>query len=416
MKLKKYYLLLFGIVLSFNLSSQELVNDAENIKTIVFRPQSANNYTPYVRLGEPITLSFDDLNGDESDYYYKIEHCDLNWEVSSLSETEFIRGYAEERIRDYENSFNTLQDYTHYYISFPNEDTQLLISGNYLLSVKNDFDEVVFQRRFIVYESQVTVGVAVYKSRDISYIDTKQAIEFSIDYSNFRINNPKNEVFPVILQNDNWQTTISGLKPLFYRGTQLLYKYNKETSFWAGNEFLHFDSKTIRNSNLYIANVDLGADIYHSYLYTNEERIDQPYTLFPDINGNFIVNTQDGDDPSVEADYSWVHFYLKCLENLDGKEIYIQGNFNNWQLSDLNKMEYNYDLGLYEGKMKLKQGFYNYQYITVDEKGAISNYDIDGSFFQTENNYTVIVYYKPFGSRYTRVIGIGFGNSEKLNN
>jgi len=212
------------------------------------------------------------------------------------------------------------------------------------------------------------------------------------------------------------ETAITGLKPQFYRGTQLLYKYNKETSFWGGNEFLYFDSKSIRNTTISIGRVELGTELYQTYLYTNEERIDLPYTLFPDVNGNFIIRTLNGQNSNTDADYSWVHFSLNCLENLDGKDIYIHGNFNNWQLNESNKLRYNQNSGLYEAQILLKQGFYNYQYVTKNQKGVMSNYDIDGSHYQTENDYTVLVYYKKFGSRYTKVIGVGFGNSEKINN
>ena len=390
--------------------------DAKHIKTIIFKPISANRYAPIIKLGEKLKLSFDDLNADEHYYSYKIEHCTLNWSVSDLSSSEFINGYAEDRIRDYENSFNTLQPYTNYSLTIPNDATKILISGNYMLSVLNEDEQVVFKRGFVVYEPKVTVGVAVYKSRDISTINTKQSVEFTINHPNLRINNPREEIIPVILQNNNWQTAITGLKPQFYRGSQLLYKYNKETSYWGGNEFLYFDSKDIRSSTLNIGRVDLGNELYHTYLYTNEERKNFPYTLSPDANGNFIVRMLNSENNNIDADYSWVYFSLKSYENLEGKNIYISGNFNNWKLNESNKLHYNTASNLYETKTLLKQGFYNYQYVTKTTNGIISNHDIDGSFYQTENEYTVLVYYNPFGNRYTQVIGVGFGNSEKINN
>jgi type 9 secretion system plug protein len=388
--------------------------DAAHIKTIVFKPTITNTYAPIIKLGEKLKLSFDDLNADEHYYTYKIEHCTLNWEVSELSESEFINGYAEDRIRDYENSFNTLQPYTNYTLTIPNDSAKILISGNYMLSVLNEDEQVVFKRHFVVYEPKVTVGVAIYKSRDISTINTKQSVEFTISHPNLRINNPSEEIIPVILQNSNWQTAITGLKPQFYRGSQLLYKYNKETSFWGGNEFLYFDSKDIRSSTLNIVRAELGNELYHTYLYTNEGRKDYPYTLFPDVNGNFIVRMLNDENSNIDADYSWVFFSLKSLENFEEKDLYISGNFNNWMLNETNKLQYNAASNLYEARILLKQGFYNYQYVT--KNGTISNYDIDGSFYQTENDYTVLVYYNQFGNRYTRVIGIGYGNSEKINN
>ena len=414
--MKKYFLHLCFVLFFLVGYSQNNFTEPNYIKSIVFKPAALNTYTPIIKLGESINLSFDDLNADEHNYTYKIEHCNFDWSVSNIAESEFVQGYAEDRIRNFENSFNTLQPYTNYRLTIPNQDTKLKISGNYILSVLNEDSEIIFKRRFVVYEPKVTVGVAVYKSRDISTINTKQSVEFIINHPNYRINNPGKEIKPVLLQNNNWQTAIIGLKPQFYRGEQLLYKYNKETSFWAGNEFLYFDSKDIRSSTLNIADAELGRELYHTYLYTNEERINLPYTLFPDVNGNFIIRTINGLNSYTDADYSWVHFSLKTLQNLEGKELYVSGNFNNWHLNEENKLFYNTETNLYEVTLLLKQGFYNYQYLTKTESGNLNNHDIGGSFYQTENDYTVLVYYTKFGSRYTQVIGVGFGNSEKINN
>lgn len=414
--MKKYFLFFFCIYF-FQLGySQTNLTEPDYIKTIIFKPTTTNNYAPIIKLGERIQLSFDDLNADEHDYTYKIEHYTMNWEVSNISEFEFIQGYAEDRIREYENSFNTLQPYTNYRLTIPNNTTKILISGNYMLSVLNEDEEIVFKRRFVVYQPKVAVGVAVYKSRDIATINTKQSVEFIINYPTYRINNPGKEIYPVVLQNNNWYTAITGLKPQFYRGSQLLYKYNKETSFWGGNEFLFFDSKVIRSSTLNIANVELGEELYNTYLYTNEERAQLPYTLFPDVNGNFVIRTLNGNNNYTDADYSWVYFSLKSSKIFKEKDIYISGNFNNWELNDTNKLHYNTKSGLYEATLLLKQGFYNYQYVTKTKNGEINYHEIDGSHYQTENDYTVLVYYKKFGSRYTQVIGVGFGNSEKINN
>ena len=412
---KSFFVFLFLGIFQFGFSQTDGV-DANHIKTIILKPTAVNSYAPIVRLGEKLLLSFDDLNADEYTYSYKIEHCDIDWKKSDLSQSEFIDGFAEDRIRDYENSFNTLQPYTNYRLTIPNETTKLKISGNYLIAVLNEEDEIVFKRRFVVYEPKVTVGVAVFKSRDISFFNTKQSVEFSIITPNMVFNNPSEEIIPVILQNNNWQNAIIGLKPQFFRGDQLLYKYNKETSFWAGNEFLYFDSKSIRNTSLNIANVELGENLYNTYLFTDQERRNQPYTLYPDVNGNYVIRTLSGKNNNTDADYSWVYFSLKCSKNLEGKEVHVNGNFNNWQLNNDNKLKYNETLGLYETKLLLKQGFYNYQYVTKKIDGTINNHDIDGSFYQTENDYTILVYYKKFGSRFTKVIGVGFGNSEKINN
>lgn len=396
--------------------SQSDVSDADYIKTIIFRSSATNTYVPIIRLNEKLKLSFDDLSEDQQDYYYKVEHCNFDWTSSNLSKLEYVVGFSDDRIRDYNNSFNTLLPYTNYQLTLPNEYTKFKISGNYILSVSNEDREIVFQRKFIIYESIVTVAVNAHKSRDIKNIDTHQTVQFTINTGGLRINNPNEEIKTVILQNNNWQTAITGLKPQFFRGNQLLYLYNKETSYWGGNEFLYFDSKALRDGTLNIGRSVLGEDLYHTYLYTDEARIHQPYSLFPDINGNFIIRNLYGEYQNVEADYSWVYFSLETLEDLRGKEVYVSGNFNNWKLNNSNKMNYNSENGLYEGSILMKQGFYNYQYVTKDKNGYISNHDIDGSHYQTENDYTVLVYYKKFGSRYTKVIGVSFGGSKIILN
>ena len=165
--LKKYHFIVFLFLNFVAVNAQNLVPDAPHIKTIIFKASGVNSYVPIVRLGEQLQLRFDDLNGNETDYYYQIQHCDFNWEPSLISSNEYINGYAEDKISNYENSFNTLQNYTHYFENFPNEDTQFKVSGNYILSVKDEYDTVVFQRKFIVYEPKVIVGVAVNKSRNI---------------------------------------------------------------------------------------------------------------------------------------------------------------------------------------------------------------------------------------------------------
>ncbi len=405
---------LFSIFSILAISAQELILPPENIKTIQLSSSDNNNFAPIISLQGRLNLSFDDLDADEKDYYYKVEHCDRNWETSDLVTTEFVRGYAEEQIRDYENSFNTLQDYTHYTLQIPNEYTKLLLSGNYRISILDEDYEAVFTRFFTLYESIATVGVSAHRSRDVSYIDTQQSVQFSINHPNFRINNPQDEIFPVLLQNADYATQITGLKPQFMRGNQLLYKYDKETAFWGGNEFLNFDTKEIRLTNMNIAEVVSGTKLYHTLLYVDRERAYDPYTYYPDVNGNFVIRNVGTDNSSLEADYSWVHFALKVYEPYADSDVYAYGNFNNYQLSEENKLTYNSETGNYEQAILLKQGFYNYTYVTLNKNGEINTTKVNGSFDETENDYMVLVYYSKFGSYYDRVIGYGKGTSRQL--
>lgn len=412
-----FFLLLFFSSLSFGQGAFDVVEPA-HIKTVTLRPIKANRYAPIMRLGEPFRLSFDDLQADQKYYYYKIDHFDYNWNPSGLSPREFIKGYDGDRIRDEENSFNTIQFYTHYSIDFPNRSTELRLSGNYMITILDEYDNVVFTRRFVLYEPQVNVGVTVHRSREVEYIDTKQNVQFTINHTGAIINNPKQEIKTVVMQNANWETAVIGLEPQFLRGSELIYKYLDKTNFWAGNEFLHFDSKALRFSNVYIARVENGPVLYHTILYTNTERRNAPYAFFQDINGNYEIRNVEGrqNKSYIDADYTKVFFSLKASQNLEGKRLFVNGAFNNWQNNGFNELHYNAETGLYEVQLLLKQGFYNYQFITLDENLQFNNYDIDGSYYQTENDYQVLVYYRPFGSRYDRVIGYGQASSKKLLN
>lgn len=395
--------------------SEVVVNPPQHIKSIVFRSQKTNDYSPIIRLGSSIVLEFDDLESDQKQYSYTIEHYDYYWEKSNINPTEYLDGFTNDWIRNFENSFNTIQGYTHYRLRLPNDNLRIKATGNYVLSVLDEDNKVVFTRPFIIYEPLVDVGVSVHRSRDIATINSMQNVQFSVNHPNLLINNPSLELKVAVYQNLDWNTRISDLKPQFIRGTQLLYKYGANVNFWGNNEFLFFDTKQIRGAVNNIARSEL-KDTFNTYLYTDEERLHRPYTYYPDINGNFVLRTIDTEAIATEGDYSWVHFSLETFENIEQDNIYIYGNFNEWQLTDRNRLIYNETTKLYEGKLYLKQGFYNYGYVTANENGEVNQHRIDGSFFQTENSYNVLVYYKPLGTRYDQVIGIGTANSENLRN
>ena len=381
---------------------------SQNIKTIQLRPLGQNQFSAIAPLGSVLELSFDDLDADGKEYQYKIEHMTPNWEPSNLIANQYINGFEQNYISNVENSFNTLQNYSHYSVQIPNQSTIITKSGNYLLSVINEDYEVVFTRKFVLYENTTTTGVAVYRSRDTKTVNEQQTVQFSVNYPGIRINNPFQEIKVTLLQNNNWNTAITNLQPQFLRPNQLVYNHTLKSNFWGGNESLHFDNKYIRNTNLNIAKTEQ-KEIFHSYLYIDEPRAEKKYTYNPDINGQFVVRTLDGKNPKTEADYAMIHFALDAFEPYTNKDVYVYGAFNNFELNSENKMSYNKTEQFYEAKVPLKQGFYNYNYATVNANGKVDLTEIDGSFFQTENEYTVIVYYKPFGEIYHRVIGVGNG-------
>ena len=405
----------------FATSFAQEINETDapfNIKTISFK-QAGNNIFPFIRLGDNFEFSFDDLYGNEEDYYFTITHCNYNWTKSDLTRNEYLSGTDNQRIQDYENSFNTLQTYSHYRLKFPNNFCQILKSGNYVLAIVNSNKETIFSKRFIIYEDLVEVPMLVKRSRNLADINQKQNLEFAIKSKNILFQNPIQNVKVTLFQNGKWNNAICDIKPQFTIGNDLIYKYNSETQFWAGNEYLFFDNKDIRVANNTILKVDSQAGLYHTFLYTDTARKNKGYTFFPDVNGNFQnrnINAQDNNE--VEADYSWVYFSLSSPQTSPlNHTLYVTGMFNNYHLTEENKMEYNSKKGIYEKAILIKQGFNNYNYTIVNTQKKLDESNaIDGNYSETENMYNALIYYRANGERYDRVIGKGETNSVNITN
>ncbi|WP_298239303.1 DUF5103 domain-containing protein [uncultured Algibacter sp.] len=416
MSFKSFLLLLLILIPVCSFSQVEEVNPPDYIKTIKFKGDTPESQLPVLKLGEYLVLEFDALNGDEEDFYYKIKHYNFDWTPSVLVQSEFLNGFDNQRIRNYENSLNTYQIYSNYKLSIPNQYTRgLKLSGNYMLEIYNSYDELVFSRKFMIYEDKTNVGVSIKRSRDIQYIEEKQRVEIVISSNNMQLNNPNQTVKTLIVQNNNLNTAISGLKPQYTIGNQLIYRYDTESSFWGGNEYLFFENKDVRAANTGIQGVDL-KDIYHNYLFTNFERASRIYTYNPDINGNFVVLNIDAENPSIEADYVWMHFSLLPQESFKDNDIHVYGNFNNYTIDESTKLFYDDYDNVYKTSILLKQGFYNYKYVLVNKNGDLEEGAISGNFYQTENNYKVLVYYRDLGGRYDKIIGLGEGSSINISN
>ena len=415
MRLTLKLLILFLISNSL-LAQVEEIEPQDYIKSITFRGTTPKSQLPIIRLGDRLTLEFDVLNGDEEDFYYEIRHYNFDWTPSILVESEYLDGFNEQRIRYYENSLNTFQIYSHHQLWIPNRQTRgLKLSGNYMITIYNDDDEIEFTRKFMVVEDLATVGVAVKRSRDVTFVNEKQSIDIAISSPTIRFNNPMQTVKTAIVKNNNLKTAIKDLKPQYILGNELQYRYVEESSFYGGNEFFFFENKNLRAANNAIQFVELN-DLYNHYLFPNISRADLPYTYNPDINGNFLITALDRDKPIIEADYAKVHFALDIDKRPEGESVHVYGNFNNFTVDDSTKMEYNSERNAYESSLVLKQGFYNYKYVIAKEDGSIDENAIGGSFYQTENNYKVLVYYRDLGARYDRLIGIGEASSVNITN
>jgi hypothetical protein len=417
----KYFVLtiaLFLMQFSFSQVDEEVAEEVDPqyyIKTITFKANTNQSELPVLHLGEPLQLEFDVLNSDEADFYYVIEHYNYDWTPSRLVKSRYLQGFDDQRIVNYENSFNTYQLYSHYRLQIPNNQTSLLVSGNYLMKIFDEDGELMFSRKFMVYEETATVGVAIKRSRDVRFIHQKQSVDINIGSLNMNFVNPKQNVNVTIIQNNNLKTAITGLKPQYTLGNQLLYKYDTESSFWGGNEYLFFENKNARGANIGVQFFDL-KDVYHNYLFTDIIRATRPYTYNPDINGNFLITALDTDNVDIEADYTVLHFSLQHPEMLSNNNIHVYGNFNNYTITDDTKMTFNTDSGFYETRLLLKQGFYNYKYVVVDKNNNVDEGAISGNFDQTENNYKFLVYYRDLGGLYDKLIGVGEASSTLITN
>ena len=414
------YLFQTMVLFCFTLATAQVENEIVppyNIKTVSF-VQNNQNVVPIFQLGDAFQLQFDDLYGNDASYFYEIVHCDYNWNPSDIQKRDYLQGFDNQRIQESSSSFNCLQIYTHYRLPFPNSTTQLKISGNYILKILNEDKEVVFSRKFIVYENLVTVPIQIKRARTVTNLDTKHNLEFTIKSNVINFQNPLKNIKTVLLQNGKFNNAIKNISPQFTIGNDLVYKYDTPTQFWAGNEFLYFDNKEIRVASNTISRVDSQKDIYSSYLFTNEARANSNYYNNQDVNGNFVIRRLFAENSDVEADYAWVYFSLSAplFRSSDGA-IYVTGMFNNYALTAENKMEYNPEKAIYEKAILIKQGFTNFEYLAVKPNGSIDSENaIDGNYFQTENEYTVLVYYKEDTDRFTRIIGKGSASSLNLIN
>jgi len=409
------------IVLIFILTSAVAQTETEvvppyNIKTVSF-VQSNENVVPIFKLGDGFQFQFDDLYGNEANYYFEIVHCDYDWKPSDIPKTEYMNGFDGQRILDYENSINTLQMYSHYKLPIPNQYMQLRISGNYILKILDESKQVLFSRKFIVYEDLVSVPVQIKRARTVNYLEYKHNIDFSIKSQAINFQNPLKNIKVALFQNGQFNTAIKNVVPQYTIGNDLIYKYDSQTQFWAGNEFLYFDNSDIRSVGNTISQIDSNNGIYNTNLYTNNARANYPFSMTQDVNGNFVVRNINSSKKEIEADYAWVYFSLSAPSFMKNESIYITGMFNNYSLSPEYKMDFNKEKNIYEKAIFIKQGFTNFQYQIADDNGNVDAENaIDGNFWQTENDYTILVYYRENNNRYERVIGKANANSNVTTN
>ena len=390
----------------------------EKIKTVQAFREGFELSHPIYELGTDANLifKFDDLSGEPRDYYYTLIHCDADWNESYILQNEYLEGFYENQVTDYAPSFNTTMTYINYIIRIPNEKIQITESGNYALVVYEDQDKekLILTRRFQVLQPKVRVTGTVKRATFDPFKGDNQEVDFTIYHENLTIVNPAEEVKVVVMKNRRWDSAIRNLKPLFIRENELVYDYDKENVFPGGNEYRYFDIRTKRYNGENVQSIRFFRPYYHVTLLPDEIRANKKYFSYKEMNGNFAVESQDRvEDYDTECDYYFVHFTLPLNAQLIGGSVNVMGALTDWNANKSNEMTWNYEQATYELTLLLKQGYYNYQYVYVPQGSQKADAAvIEGSHFETENEYQVFVYYRGMAGRYDQLVGYQILNAD----
>jgi hypothetical protein len=391
----------------------------ESLRAVRFNTAGNPFGTPIMDLKTGrLGLSFDDMEVDIRDMLYSIEQCDRNWQPSKLDRLEYIEGLQEDRITQYKSSYTTNIPYMHYSLAIPTESMRITKSGNYILKVFEDNAEksLVLTRRFVVYE-QIVVPIPTMTFSVPTKYNTHHELDVNIEPKQFRIQNPMNDIRLTIMQNGRWDNAYYGVKPAYVQGDRIVFDYQDAIVFPAGKEWRYVDLRSSRFRSERVQSINKGDQTWDFLLRTDLDRGREPYILYPDINGQFYIETTDYDGSSesyIRADYVNAQFSLLKKTPIEDADIYIYGGLTDWKIDDRFKLEYDYGTNMYEADVLLKQGFYNYAYAIVPKnKKSVDIATLEGDWYEAENEYTILVHFTPFGGRHDRVIGFYTFKSSK---
>ena len=398
--------LLIFILFAFTVNASAQVNGVfvDNLKTLRVEVDGQWDAPPVMPMGHHVRISFDDLQHSYVRYTYHITHCNSDWTPSDLLESDYIDGFNDRPIDDYNPSMNTTVEYNHYTFTLPNKDVKLLLSGNYTVDIYEDGDdEPVARACFSVLENKIGLNLSVSPNTDIDQYSIHQQLDFSINYQSYSVHRPEEEFHPVVLKNRRWDTRVEGLTPTYTKSNELIYSHNRALIFDAGNEYRRFEILDEYVPTMNVESMSYHEPYYHATLMTDEPR--RNYIYDQDQNGRVYIRNGDNVDNDTESDYFITHFTLQMPE-LEGGSVYLNGDLTYNSFSETYEMEYDYERGSYQLALPLKQGSYNYQYVFVgDDNDWADGSETEGNFYQTENEYSVYVYHRPFGERYDHLVG-----------
>lgn len=351
----------------------------------------------------PINISFDDLTHEYHRYAYKIEHCNADWTVTTdLFQSDYCDGFSVgNTIDDYEESLQTNTLYTHYKLQIPNDRCRLRLSGNYKVTVYDENeDQDILKVCFMVTENIANLRMEGTSNTDIDINGRHQQIAMLLDYGNLRVINPHEEIKTYVLQNGRFDNAVINAKPQYIAPNGLRWDHNRELIFNGGNEYRKFETLDVDHPTMGIETMHWDGINYNAYLWPDEPR--NNYVYDEDANGCFYIRNGDNVNNDTETEYVNVHFTLKIPRQ--SNSIYLNGVWTNDLFLPEYEMKYNETAQQYEATILLKQGYYSYQYLQVRTDGSTAPLFTEGNFYQTENKYTCLVYYRNSSARYDRLV------------
>ena len=408
---KAIFFLLLVFICNLNICAQR--NEILDKNIASFQVVANNDWLslPIITLNSNdfVNISFDDLTHEYHRYCYKIEHCEADWQTSSaLFESDYIDGFASgNTIDDVQQSTNTVQLYTHYNISFPNNKCRPKISGNYRVTIYDENDEkhVVCRAYFMIVEPSMGVHLNVTTNTDIDINGKHQQVEMAVDYGNNIVSNPQTQIKTVVMQNNRWDNAVVNARPQYIKANGLQWIHCKDFIFDGGNEYRKFETLDVTHTTMGLESINWDGHNYHAWIWTDEPR--PSYIYDKDANGAFLIRNSDNIDNDVNSDYIITHFRLKSPQI--PYPIYINGFFTNDRFLPQYEMKWNEKNQQYEGELLLKQGYYSYQYLMMKPEGKLKPVPSEGNFYQTENTYQALIYFKANGDRTDRLVGYTFG-------
>jgi len=367
-----------------------------------------NNPIIELKSDETITVEFDDLSDESTSFDYTILHCTYDWKPSNVIFMDFSDGFEYNRVDKYTNSLGTSTSYIHYSLTLPNSNINLKISGNYILRIVDSYDhsKVVLQQRFMVVEPILAMDARVRQPVILDFLKTSQQLELEVNFSPLGNINPTTDIVTVVSQNNQLDNQVNVLKPQYISPKSIRYSAPDALIFDGCNEYRAINLKSFYYQIPQIRRIENYGGEFHVNLTPDMDNHNQDYVENPDLNGKYIIKRDDSNDSNTEAEYAWVYFTLKT-EELYNSDVYLYGEITGWKINPEYKLNFNHNANVYETRVQLKQGYYNYRYVVVDRQtGKINHSQLEGNHFATENSYQIFTYYKSPGILYWRLVGM----------